>query len=373
MHIGLNCVFLVPEETGGLEVYALELAAALAALPGLRVTAFVSRDAAGRSLPDGVERVEVPVCARNRMEWVRGEQLLLPRLARRAGIDVLHSLGSTAPARGRYARVVTIHDLLYRLVPEAHVGVRALGMRVLVPLAARSSHAVIVASRATRDDVVALLGLAPERVDVIPFGPGQAVRAEPLPEPALRRRFALGDRPVVLSLSAKRPHKNLAGLLQALALLDAAERPIAVLPGFATPHEAELRKLAATLGIAGDVRFCGWLADDELEGLFAIARAFVFPSLHEGFGLPVLEAMARDVPVACSARGPLPEVAGDGALLFDPEAPGEIAEAIRRLVADAALRERLVAAGRQQLTHFSWARTARETVAVYERALARRA
>ena len=373
MHIGLNCVCLVPEETGGLEIYAVELAAALAALPGRRVTAFVSRDARGRSLPDGVERAEVPVRARNRVEWVRGEQMLLPGLARRAGVDVLHSLGSTAPARGRYARVVTIHDLLYRRVPEAHFGVRGLGMRILVPLAARSSHAVIAASQATRDDLVSLLGLAPERVDVIAFGPGQTARATPLAERPVRERFALGDRAVVLSLSAKRPHKNLGALLRALARIEAAERPIAVLPGFATPHEGELRRLAETLGIAADVRFPGWLGPEELEGLFAIARAFVFPSLYEGFGLPVLEAMARGVPVACSASGPFSEVVGDAALLFDPEAPREIAEAVRRLVADGALRERLVAAGRERLTRFSWARTAHETVGVYERVLARRA
>lgn len=371
MHIGLNCVFLVPGETGGLEVYALELAGALAELPGRRVTAFVSRDGADRVLPDGVERVEVPVHARNRLEWVRGEQLLLPGLARRAGIDVLHSLGSTAPARGRFARVVTIHDLLYRLVPETHFGVRGLGMRVLVPLAARSSHAVIATSRSTRDDLVSLLGLAPERVDVIAFGPGQTPRATPLPERSIRERFALGDRPVVLSLSAKRPHKNLGALLRAVSLIEAGDRPITVLPGFATPHEAQLRALAATLGIAEEVRFCGWLEDEELEGLFAVARAFVFPSLYEGFGLPVLEAMVRGVPVTCSARGPLPEVVGDAALLFDPEDPREIADAVRRLVADAALRERLVAAGRERLTHFSWLRTARETAGVYERVLAR--
>lgn len=373
MHIGLNCVFLVPGETGGLEVYALELARALAALPGRRVTAFVSRDALGPILPEGVERVEVPVSARNRMEWVRGEQLLLPQLARHAEVDVLHSLGSTAPVCGRYARVVTIHDLLYRLVPDAHFGLRAVGMRVLVPLAARSSHAVLAASESTADDLVSLLGLAPDRIDVIPFGPGQAPRAKPLTEHAVRERFALGHRPVILSLSSKRPHKNLAALLRALSLIDAPDRPIAVLPGFATPHEADLRALAETLGIAADVRFCGWLGGDELEGLFAIARGFVFPSLYEGFGLPVLEAMARGVPVACSARGPLPEVAGSAALLFDPEAPDQIAAAVRRLLADAALRAQLIAAGHERLSRFSWRRTACDTVDVYERVVACRA
>jgi len=365
MHVGLNCVFLVPGETGGMEVYAREL---MRALPrdGVRVTAFVNREAAGEDWP--VETVTVPVNATSRVEWVRGEQQLLPGLAARAGVDVVHSLASTAPLRGSFRRVVTIHDLNYRVVPEAHFGLRALGMRFLVPAAARTSHRVIADSASTRDDVVSMLRVPAAKVDVVHLGLGQLTRAQPLPEAELRARHALGDRPVVLALSAKRPHKNLAGLLRALAQLAPEERPVAVLPGYATPHEAELRALAGELGVAGDVRFLGWTSAEELEGLFAAATAFVFPSFYEGFGLPVLEAMARGVPVACSDRASLPEVAGDAALLFDPADPAAIAGALRRLLADAALRERLARAGRERAATFTWERTAAQTVAAYERA-----
>jgi glycosyltransferase involved in cell wall biosynthesis len=206
------------------------------------------------------------------------------------------------------------------------------------------------------------------KVDVVHLGLGQVARAEPLPEADLRARLALRDRPVVLSLSAKRPHKNLAGLLRGLALLDTTERPVAVLPGYPTPHEAELRTLADALGVTDDVRFLGWTSAEELEGLFALSAAFVFPSFYEGFGLPVLEAMARGVPVACSDRASLPEVAGDAALVFDPEQPAEIAGAMRRLLADGALRQRLSQAGRARAATFTWERTADETVAAYRRA-----
>ncbi|MGH2941440.1 MAG: glycosyltransferase, partial [Solirubrobacteraceae bacterium] len=135
MHVGLNLVFLVPGEQGGMEVYARELLRALPAeRPDLRLTAFVNREAraAGGEWDEFADVVEVPVLARSRLEWVRGEQQLLPGLARRAGVDLVHSLASTAPARGRLRRVVTIHDLLYRVVPDAHFGVLGLGMRVLI-------------------------------------------------------------------------------------------------------------------------------------------------------------------------------------------------------------------------------------------------
>jgi glycosyltransferase involved in cell wall biosynthesis len=301
---------------------------------------------------------------------VRGEPLLLPRLAARMGCNLVHSLGSTGPATGRFRRVVTVHDLNYLAVPDAHFGVRALGMRVLVPLATHRSHRVIADSANTRDDLVRRLHVRPEKIDVVPLGLGRPPADAPTPAAELRGRLGLGDRPVVLCLSAKRPHKNLAGLLEALARIPPERRPVAVLPGYPTPHEAELRERAAALGVAAETRFCGWLSEADVEGLFALATCFVFPSLYEGFGLPVLEAMARGVPVACARSSSLPEVAGDAALLFDPHDPGAIAATIERLLTDADARRRLAAAGRGRAAQFTWERTARETLAAYERALA---
>ncbi len=371
-HVGLNLIFLVPGQTGGMEVAARELVPELvAAAPEIRFTAFVNREAAAAGGPwsEAMPSITVPVRATSRVQWVRGEQQLLPRLARRAGIDLLHSLGSTAPARGPFVRVTTIHDLHYRLVPEAHFGLRALGMRVLVPLAARRSRRLIAVSRHTRDDLVRLLHVAPEKVDVVPWGVGARTHVAPLPEVELRRRHDLGERPFVLSVSAKRPHKNLVRLLDALATIPAERRPVLVLPGYATPHEEELRRRAHELGIEGDVRFPSWVDESELEALYAAARCFVFPSLHEGFGLPVLEAMARGVPVACSDRSSLPEVAGEAALLFDPQDTGQIAAAVSTMLTDRALAGRLAQAGRARAGTFSWRRAAELTVETYRKAL----
>jgi glycosyltransferase involved in cell wall biosynthesis len=372
VHVGLNLVYLTPGATGGTETVARQLIPELvAAAPQHRFTAFVNRDTIGTPGPwsDLIDAVEVPVRALNRVQWVRGEQQLLPGLARRAGIDLVHSLANTSPVWGRFRRVVTIHDLIYHVVPDARTGLRARGMRALVPLAARRCDRIIVDAAATRADLERLVGISPDRVDVVPLGfgtPGGVTT--PLPEPAMRERVGADDRPIVLSASAKLPHKNLTRLIEALALLP-APRPLLVLPGYPTPYEAQLAARAVQLGVSDDVRLLGWVSDEELEGLYAAAAAFVFPSLYEGFGLPVLEAMARGVPVACSDRGALAEVSGDAALHFDPEATESIGGAIHALLVDQALADRLRALGRTRAAQYSWRAAAQGTLASYDRAL----
>jgi glycosyltransferase involved in cell wall biosynthesis len=373
MHIGLNLVYLVPGYTGGTETYARELIPELvAAAPEARFTAFINREAAAdRDAPWGnaIPAVTVPVRARNRLEWVRGEQQLLPRLAVRSGVDLVHSLANTAPAWGRFRRVVTIHDLSYRLIPGAHLGLLGLGMRVLVPLGARRAHRIVVDAASTREDLRAHLGTAPEKVDVIPLGLGARTDAQPLAEGQVREWLRAGDTPIALCVAAKRPHKNLGRLIGALALIPSDERPLLALPGYSTPHEQELRARATELGVDGNVRFLDWVSAEQLEGLYAAAAVFVFPSLLEGFGLPVLEAMARGVPVACSSRGSLAEVAGDAALHFDPEFEASIASAVRTVLGDRTLAERLRVAGRTRAAGYTWAATAAATLATYRRTL----
>jgi glycosyltransferase involved in cell wall biosynthesis len=373
VHVGLNLVFLVPGETGGMEVYARELIPELvAAAPGVRFTAFINREAA--EIGDGpwnslIESVTVPVRARNRVGWVRGEQEHLPRLAARAGVDVLHSLASTAPAWGRFRRVVTIHDLNYRIVPEAHLGIRGLGMRVLVPLAARRSDRIITDSENTRRDLHQLLQVPPSSVDVVPLGVRTTGRPEPTPEAALRRELDAGDRPIVLSVSAQRPHKNVARLIGALALLPAERRPLLVVPGYQTSHGDELHARSAELGVQDDIRFLGWVSEAELEGLYGAAACFAFPSLYEGFGLPVLEAMAAGTVPITGHSTALPEVAGDAGMLVDVSDVEAIADAIVTVIEDTAFRDKLRLRGLERSKLFSWERAAQATWGVFAQAL----
>ncbi len=218
-------------------------------------------------------------------------------------------------------------------------------------------------------EIIDQLGKDAGAVEAIPHGVGAAAAAAPESEAEVRARHGLGDRPVALSLSAKRPHKNLSRLLDALASLAAAERPVLVLGGYSTPHEDELRAQAAKLGLDDDVRFLGWIEPPELEGLYDSAALAVFPSLAEGFGLPVVEAMRRGVPVACSNIGALTEVAGDAALLVDPESTPDIADAIRRLTRGGEEAERLRRAGPARAAEFSWERSAERHLAAYGRLL----
>jgi glycosyltransferase involved in cell wall biosynthesis len=362
IHVGLNLVFVIPGETGGMEVAARATIPHLAAIEDLRLTAFVSRDAAGTF--EGVEEVVLPVSASNRVDWVRGEQQHLPRAAGRAGCDVVHSLGSTAPLWGSFARVTTIHDLNYKLVPEAHFGLRGLGMRVLVPGAARRSQRILVDAASTKDDLRRELGTAAAKIDVVPLGVA-APTVAPTAEAEIRARLELGDRPVVLCVGARRPHKNAAAVLAAIAGLQ--PRPVLVVSGYRTPYEDELRTRAQELGVAADLRLPDLLSAADLEGLYALAACVAVPSRYEGFGLPVLEAMIRGVPVACSTRSSLPEVAGDAALMFDPDDVDALRDALSRLLTDAELTQRLREAGRERAKAFTWARTAQLTAAAYRR------
>lgn len=375
MRVGLNLVYLIPGESGGMEIYARELAPALlAARPNLELTAFINRELEERDgfpFKELMPTVTVPVNARRRTEWVRGEQQHLPRLAARAGVELVHSLASTGPWRGAFRRIVTIHDLIYRRYPKAHGGVLSLGMHAVVPLTARRSHRVIAVSNATRDDLVDALGVPAAKIDVVLQGIGAAPTSDPAPAAELRARYGLGDRPIALFVSAKRAHKNFAGLIKALALIPPERRPVLVLPGYPTPHETALRELAVARGVREEVHFLGWIEGRDLDGLYAAAACFVFPSLWEGFGLPVLEAMQRGVPVACSDRGSLPEVAGGAARMFNPQDPAEIAGAMQDLIDDQAEAERLRQAGFARVQAFSWDQTARRTLVSYQRALAR--
>jgi glycosyltransferase involved in cell wall biosynthesis len=377
LSVGLNALHLVPNETGGSELYARRLVGALAAAAEApRLVLYAPREAAvslgAEPWAEAVEIVTISVQARSRLRRVLAEQTLLPRAVRRGRIDLLHNLFTTAPALPGVPQVTTILDVIYKRFPEAHPGLLTHGIRLLVPLAARRSRRVLTLSHAAKDDIIRFLGVPASRIDVTHLGPGLEPVASPVPEAQLREQFGLGSRPIVLAVSAKRPHKNIERLAEAVARLDGDEAPILLVPGYATVFEDELRARAESVLGADRVRFTGWVDDATLEGLYRAATVFAFPSLAEGFGLPVLDAMLRGLPVACSDSTSLPEVGGDAVLYFDPNDVASIAGALRRVLTDAELRQRLARRGLEQARRFSWAATAHATLAAYERALAAR-
>jgi glycosyltransferase involved in cell wall biosynthesis len=367
LKVAVNLLHLVPGETGGAETYARRLLPALVeADPGLELTLYAGA-AAAESLASGAWRVvALRFDPRSRPRRVLAEQTLLPAALRRERFDLLHNVFNTGPAVAPVPQVTTIHDLVFKRYPETH-GVLARGVKVLVPLAARRSARVLTDSQASKADLVELLGIAHERVDVAPLGPGLPAGLRGPPPLELRRRFGVGDAPLVLSVLAQRPHKNAVRLIQALAQVPDA---VLLVPGYSTGYARQLDDWIEAAGVGGRVRLLGWVDDATLDGLYRAADCFVFPSLAEGFGLPVLEAMLRDAPVACSDATSLPEVAGDAALLFDPLDVDAIARSIRRILEDDGLARRLRAAGRERAKRFSWEETARRTLDSYRRALA---
>lgn len=373
MRVGLDLIYLIPGETGGRETYARELVPALLAQdPPLELVAFVGRDGAAElagAWGPRVETVLLPVSARRRSQWALGELGLVALAAQRARVELLHSMANFAPPWGRFRRVVTIHDLQYRAVPEQLSPATRLLTGALIALAARRADRVLAVSQAGAEELVAGLHVGRERIDVVPNGvrpPPQSVPPQELA--SARERCGAGARQLVLTVATHLPHKNLVSLIDALATIDGAERPLLVLAGHGT-DDGRLLAHAAALGARDDVRALGACSTQQLEALYAIADCLALPTLHEGFGLPVVEAMARSLPVACSDIPALREVAGPAARYFDPRQPRQIAEALRALLGEPGLAERLAALGRERARAFSWSSAAASTLASYRRAL----
>ena len=374
LRVGLNLIYW-ERDSGGSARYARELIRGLLELePGLEITAFVSR-----SLPEEVMnepwapavrwwRFDVPASGTPAHLW---PQLAgIAAAAARLRLDVVHGLAYLAPPvmPGR-AMLVTVLDTIWLQYPESVNRRFRVLMGGLVPLCARAADRVVAISNDAAADLRARLGVPAEKIDVTPLGIRPVARAEPADPEGLRARLGLSRRPLVLCVAQKRAHKNMAALLRAVAEMP-EEAPQVVLPGSPTAHEGELRALAAQLGVADRVAFPAWVSEAELDALYSMAACCCLPSFSEGFGLPVLEAMVRGVPVVCADATALPEVAGDAALLFDPHDHRALAAALRRLLRDPVLAEDLATRGRARAREFTWERTARATLAAYRRTTA---
>ena len=371
--VGINAIFLAPR-SGGLDTYLRELVGELIrAAPATRFRIYTSP--AGReqlrdvAWADDVGYVTHPLFGAPGLRAVC-ETTVLGALASR-GEDLLHSIALTAPLRTRAANVITIADTTWISGPRSDS--TTLLWRAIVPPLARRADRLIAISQASADDIVSKLHVGADRVDLTLLGHRDGLTATPLPDAQVRRRFDLGTAPYVLMVGGRKHHKNVDGLLRGFARARATV-PDAhlVLAGNPTSIEPNLRALADELALGHAVHFLGFVDPTELEGLYAAAALFVLPSHNEGFGLPVLEAMARGVPVACWWASALPEAGGDAARYFDPERPEEIGAVIVDVLTDEPRRRAMAAAGRRRAAGMTWARTAQATLESYRRALADR-
>lgn len=362
---------------GGLDTYVRALVPELVRLaPDVRFTVFCSPGGraylAGEGWDEQVELVVPPLIGRRGLKAL-GELTLLGAIAGRR-VELLHSVAMTAPLRTSAANVVTLADVTWLVAPDPGDSGTIRVWRLLVPPVARRADRVIALSEAGAEHVAEHLHVPRERIDAIPLAAGTGAHKTPTPETQLRARLGLGGGPVVLTVSAKRVHKNLIRLIRAMAsVVERHPDAVLVLPGNPTPHERELRAAVAELGLEANVVFPEYVGAEDLEGLYALAGCFVFASINEGFGIPILEAMARGVPVACSNASSLPEVAGDAARYFDPYDVMDMGDALLELLDDRALAQRLIERGRVREATFTWEATARMTLESYERAWKARA
>ncbi|MDQ6712726.1 MAG: glycosyltransferase family 4 protein [Candidatus Dormibacteraeota bacterium] len=302
-----------------------------------------------------------------------GPQLELPLRVRRDGAQLIHGPANALPLLHLgLPGVVTIHDLAIYDHPEWFPSGQWFALRVIVPQSVRGARLIICPSEATKNATVRLFGIEPERCRVIPHGVETefALPASTSVKAEVKARYALPDR-YLLQLGTVQPRKNYVTSLRALARIPAEQRmPLIVAGAFGWKYDAVVDAVRE-LGLRQWVRFVGYAGMPDLPALYQMAQAVLFPSLDEGFGLPVLEAFAAGTPVVASNAGAIPEVAGDAALLSAPEDAQALADNLLGLLTDRQLRERQVAAGRARAALYSWSVSAAAHRNVYQSIVAR--
>lgn len=351
LSVAVDCRLMYYRQAG-IANYARRLIQAMAALhvPFLKLCALLDRrDEDTFWVPQNVAIVRTFTPAHHRFE-----HLTLPGEIARFSFDVLHS-PDFITCQGRFRKVITIHDLYFLEHPEvmSEEGKRYYSR---VRQSARMADVIITPSRFTHDDVLRLMPEIPaEKVRVV-YEAADEVREEPT-------TILLEQRPFVLFVGTLEPRKNLVTLLRALKRLPNEVRLVIV--GAEGWGGSQPEAVARSLGVLDRVTIAGQVSHAELDALYRAARVLVMPSLSEGFGLPVLEAMARGTPVVCSNSGALPEIADDAALMHEPLDEATLAQHIRALWYDTALHDEYARRGKERAQMFSWEHAARETIEIY--------
>lgn len=362
-------LLFVSGRRGGMETYARELLPRVAGhLPDVELVALTSttgKDDVAGWFPGEVHALAFD--ADNRALWAAAEVFAVEWQARRAGADLLWCPANFGPAGRRVATLVTVHDVTVLELPnrELHRAAQVVTSG-LVRRAARGATRILTVSEDAARGISRVLDVPADRVDVVPNG-AQEVRPGIDVEAALAGLPPITGRPVVLSTGNRMPHKNFEGLLGALAAIPAAQRPRTVITG--SYKDDPLREQVRRLGLEDDVVLLGWVTPDQLEALFASATLYVCPSLAEGFGLPVADAMKRGVPVLANDLPVLREVGGTAARYADATDPAALGKAVVALLADPAERARMSEAGRARATLFTWDASAERTARVLTRTL----
>ena len=365
----------------GLARYAERLATHLLAGQGSDVDLRLLYNAhSGHQLPASLRGVRSRTLGLGQLAWrlsvLASQAARLPyapleRILREERAVLYHATEHLLP-RLSVPTVLTVHDLIFERYPQHHTRRNRLFLHAAMPLFVRAADAIIAVSRHTRRDLVELYGADPAKIQVVYEGVDERFAPAPPDEVQRVRQTYSPDRPYLLMVGTLEPRKNHAAALRALARLKAHGSPhrLLLVGGHGWLFDP-IRQEVDALGLAGDVHFGGYVPDADLPPLYSGAACVLVPSLSEGFGFPVLEALACAAPVVCSNASSLPEVAGDAALLVAPEDDAALAAAVHLLLDQPQFAAALAAAGRQQASHFRWDVCARETASVYRGCLHR--
>jgi glycosyltransferase involved in cell wall biosynthesis len=315
------------------------------------------------------DKVRISSCPASKLLRVCWEQAVLPEILKARRIDLFHGLAHSLPLRRSCRYVTTIHDLTTYVMPEQHTPGRRSYLRWMIPQACRRAEGIIAVSENTRNDLVRLLRVPHEKIFVVPLGVDPTLR--PVQDPdellAVRQKYGLPKK-FILYLGAIEPRKNLHTLVKAFQEAEDLHREFAlVLAGSLGWGYGPLLRQVKSSAVRDRIIFPGYVSADDLAAVYGASSLFVYPSLYEGFGLPVLEAMACGTPVVTSNVSSLPEVAGDAALFVDPHSASELAAAMRRILAHEDVRQTLSRRGILRARAFDWDRTALKTREVYAR------
>lgn len=370
MRVGLDA-YLLSAGSGyraaGVSVYSDQLISALAEVrPDDEFTAFVAGDVGDRP---GIRLARAPVPVQRAPVRIAWEQSALPLQAKRLRLHLLHGLVNVLPRLYRGPTVVTVHDLSFLRFPERLSRRRRIYLEAMVGTSACRATRVIAVSTSTREDLVELAGVRDDRISVV--YPGVDPRFRPMDGQAQARPGHFGDRPYILHVGTLEPRKNQDVLIRAFARLKrerAMPHALAIVGARGWMYE-QLFDLVVALGLQGDVNFLDYIPPAELPAWYNGADLFAYPSAYEGFGLPVLEAMACGVPVVTSSSSSLAELAGRACLTVEPGSEEALEAAMAAILEDDELRNALRDAGLKRAAGYSWRRCAEETFAVYAAAV----
>lgn len=373
MNIGINLLFLIPGKVGGTEIFARNIISELSKIDKKNNYFLYLNDEnlnLFKDLPKNFNIVHCKFNAIKRFKRVIWEQLVLPFQCYFNKIDVLHSLGYTAPIITHCPKVTSIYDLNYHFFPEDFTFANLFVFKILIPLVAFTSKKIIVHSHKTKRDMISVFKLPANRIAVEYGGVSSSFYKKYTKKQVidkLKRYKVLY--PFIFSAATSHPHKNLKSLVMAYKYLVNKYniKHKLLLLGFSGRGQGELESLLSDEALKNRVIFTGWVDPSDMPFFYKAADVFVFPSLYEGFGLPIVESMAAGVPLITSKASCIPEIVDKGGLIVNTRDINELAEAIRKVINNKKISNKLIKLGIERSRIFDWAKLAKFNLDLYEK------